>query len=116
MSDRLKHATPYPFLNFIGEEFMSDRFRECDKFDSCSANVCPLRSGLQRRDGTWIQQHKNDATCQHCRAVAKNAVGTIPDNIREQVVLMYPVMIENCGSAFRKEMNRASKTPMKQFK
>ncbi len=95
---------------------MSDRFRECDKYESCSANVCPLWSGLQRKDGAWIQQFKGDATCQHCRAVAKNAVGTIPSNIREQVVMMYPVMIENCGSEFRDKMKQASKTPMKQFK
>lgn len=91
---------------------MMETLRQCDKFDTCSANICPLYK-LQREDGKWLQQQPSEPTCRYARAVAKNAADTIPQNIKEQVVNMYPVMMENCGSVFRIAMKQASKYPVK---
>lgn len=84
--------------------------RLCPKFNSCSANICPMDKNWSLRDTT-----RSDAVCIWLREVAKNPTGVgVPEQIRLQVVAALPLILSAEGVApLRSALNRAAKSGSK---
>lgn len=82
--------------------------RQCPKFDSCSAPICPLDPNWRLRDMTG-----SEATCTWLREVVKAGpqAQCVPENIRDMVASALPVLLYAQGLApLRSALKRAAKT------
>jgi len=85
--------------------------RQCPKFNTCSAPICPL-------DPNWARRGMNSgqAVCVWFREIAKAGpqAQCVPEELRSQVAAVYPVIVASVGLApLRAALKRAAKTRSK---
>jgi len=88
-----------------------EQIRQCPKFNTCSAPICPLDPNWARRT-----MSNGQAVCGWLREIAKAGPDAqcVPEELRSRVATVYPAIVASVGLApLRAALKRAARTGSK---
>lgn len=86
-----------------------ESIRQCPKFNTCSAPICPLDPNWERRT-----MNTGQAVCVWFREIAKAGpeAQSVPEELHSRVAGLYPVIVASVGLApLRASLKRAARSP-----